>query len=107
MKRPDSPAILGLLALAAILSIGALVLIGMERTVPPEVWALIAGAVGAVGGWVGKTITTEAPEVPAPAEPEAVSAPAPVVPFIPSLADPFPLAVDDDELARRQNNDVA
>jgi hypothetical protein len=65
MKRPDSPAILGLLTLAAILSIGALVLIGMERTVPPEVWALIAGAVGAVGGWVGKTITTEAPTVEA------------------------------------------
>lgn len=64
MKRPDSPAILGLLILAAILSIGALVLIGLDRTVPPEVWALIAGAVGAVGGWVGKTMTTE--PVPAP-----------------------------------------
>jgi hypothetical protein len=111
MKRPDSPAILGLLTLAAILSIGALVLIGMDRTVPPEVWALIAGAVGAVGGWVGKTVTTETPtpaaptEAPAPAEPEAVSAPAHWSPV--AFVDPVPVAVDDDELARRQNNDVA
>ena len=58
-RRPDGPAILGLLILAGVLSVGALVLIGMERTVPPEVWALIAGAVGAVGGWVGKTLTSE------------------------------------------------
>lgn len=63
MRRPDAPAILGLLALAGVLSVGALVLIGLERPVPPEVWALIAGAVGAVGGWVGKTVTTETPEV--------------------------------------------
>ena len=64
MKRPDGPAILGLLILAGLLSVGALVLIGLERSVPPEVWALIAGAIGAVGGWVGKTITTEGTVLP-------------------------------------------
>jgi hypothetical protein len=59
MTRPDSPAIVGLLALAAILSIGALVLIGLEREIPSEVWTLVGGMVGAVGGWIGKTATTE------------------------------------------------
>ena len=62
MTRPDSPAIVGLLALAAILSIGALVLIGLEREIPCEVWTLVGGMVGAVGGWIGKTATTEPTE---------------------------------------------
>ena len=65
MRRPDSPAILGLLALAAILSIGALVLIGIQRNVPAEVWTLVGGMVGAVGGWVGKTVYSEAPPIEA------------------------------------------
>ena len=69
MRRPDSPAILGLLILAAILSIGALVLIGIERNVPAEVWTLVGGMVGAVGGWVGKTVYSE-PPTPPPADPE-------------------------------------
>lgn len=65
-KRPDSPAIIGLLVLGGILAVGALVLIGIGREVPAEVWALVAGAIGAVGGWVGKTLTTE-PTQPEPA----------------------------------------
>lgn len=65
-KRPDSPAIIGLLVLGGILAVGALVLIGIGREVPAEVWALVAGAIGAVGGWVGKTLTAE-PTQPEPA----------------------------------------
>lgn len=64
MKRPDSPAVMGLLALAAVLGVGALVLIGMDRAVPPELWAIIAGITGGVAGWIGKTLTAEAPEPP-------------------------------------------
>lgn len=78
-RRPDGPAILGLLILAGVLSVGALALIGMGREVPAEVWALVAGAIGAVGGWVGKTITSEpAPDViPAPTELEPAPRPEP------------------------------
>ena len=68
MKRPDQQAILGLLVVAAILAVGGLILVGLERTVPPEVWALVAAALGAVGGWVGKTLTAETP-APPPVEP--------------------------------------
>ena len=61
MSRPDAPAVIGLLILAGILSIGGLTLIGLGHQVPPEVWALVAGGIGAVGGWVGKTLTAEKP----------------------------------------------
>ena len=57
MRRPDGPAIVGLLVLAGVLGVGALVLVGVGRDVPVEVWPLVAAAVGAVGGWVGKTAT--------------------------------------------------
>jgi hypothetical protein len=52
-----------------------------------------------VGPTAGPSLVGEAlpdPETPAPW-------PAPVAPF----GDPLPAAVDDDELARRQNNDIA
>ena len=73
MKRPDQQAILGLLIVAALLSVGGLILVGLDRTVPPEVWALVAAALGAVGGWVGKTMTAETPEP----EPDRIPAPLP------------------------------
>ena len=65
-ERPDSPAVLGLLVLAALLGVGAIVLLALDKDVPPELWAIVAASAGAVGGWVGKTLTKEKPPPPEP-----------------------------------------
>ena len=62
MERPDSPAVIGLLLLAALLGVGAIVLLALGKEVPPELWAIVAASAGAVGGWVGKTLTAEKPD---------------------------------------------
>lgn len=85
MKRPDQQAILGLLVVAAILAVGGLVLVGLERTVPPEVWALVAAALGAVGGWVGKTLTAETPVPPVVEPARRVIEPEPLPTSTPSV----------------------
>lgn len=77
MKRPDSPAILGLIGLAALLVAGWVILAALGKPVPPELWIALSTVVGVVGGWVGKTLTSE--PAPAPADdfspPEIVDVP--------------------------------
>lgn len=59
MKRPDSPAILGLIGLAGLLVLGWIILSALGKEVPPEAWVAISTVAGIVGGWVGKTLTSE------------------------------------------------
>ena len=74
--RPDSPAILGLIAVAALIVVGWVVLTVAGKSTPAEAWIALSTVVGVVGGWVGKTLTTEpAPEVaPEPVDPVMVVA---------------------------------
>ncbi len=76
-QRPDTPAILGLIGLAGLLVLGWIILSALGKTVPAEAWVAISTVAGIVGGWVGKTLTSEpaptvdvAEIVPAPAQPE-------------------------------------
>lgn len=76
-QRPDTPAILGLIGLAGLLVLGWIILSALGKTVPAEAWVAISTLAGIVGGWVGKTLTSEAAPtvdvaeiVPAPAQPE-------------------------------------
>ena len=64
--RPDSPAILGLIGLAGLVIVGWIILTALGKTVPGEAWGLVLTTVGIVGGWVGKTLTSEPVEVLAP-----------------------------------------
>lgn len=57
--RPDSPAILGLIGLAGLVIIGWIILTALGKTVPGEAWGLVLTLAGIVGGWVGKTLTSE------------------------------------------------
>ena len=61
--RPDSPAILSLIGLAGLLVLGWIILAALGKEVPAEAWVAISTLAGIVGGWVGKTLTSE------PAEP--------------------------------------
>lgn len=69
MRRPDTPAIMGLIGLAALLIIGWVVLTVAGKPTPPEAWVALSGVVGIIGGWVGKTLMAE---TPAQVEPEPV-----------------------------------
>ena len=66
-SRPDTPAILGLIGLAGLLVLGWIILSAVGKTVPAEAWVAISTVAGIVGGWVGKTLTSEPAEVVAPA----------------------------------------
>ena len=61
--RPDSPAILGLIGLAGLLVVGWVILSALGKDVPAEAWVAISTVAGIVGGWVGKTLTSEPVEV--------------------------------------------
>lgn len=63
-QRPDSLAVIGLLILAGVLGVGGIVLTALGHSAPTEVWAIVAASAGAVGGWVGKTLTSEPPPLP-------------------------------------------
>jgi len=77
-QRPDTPAILGLIVVAALLVIGWVILTVAGKDTPPEAWIALSTLVGVVGGWVGKTMTAEPPAEPV--EPPApVESPAPVM----------------------------
>ena len=65
--RPDSPAILGLIGLAGLVIVGWIILTALGKTVPGEAWGLVLTTVGIVGGWVGKTLTSEPVSEPIPA----------------------------------------
>lgn len=58
-QRPDSPAVLGLIGLAALLVAGWVILTALGKDVPPELWIALSTVVGVVGGWIGKTLTSE------------------------------------------------
>lgn len=60
-QRPDTPAVVGLIALAGLLVVGWVVLAALGKNVPPELWIALSTVVGVVGGWVGKTLTSEKP----------------------------------------------
>ncbi len=64
MKRPDSVAVVGLLVAAALIAVAGLALIAAGHDVPAEVWAIVAASLGAVGGWIGKTVVSEPPPAP-------------------------------------------
>ena len=64
--RPDSPAILGLIGLAGVVIVGWIILTALGKPVPGEAWGLVLTLTGVVGGWVGKTLTSEPVEVLAP-----------------------------------------
>ena len=64
--RPDSPAILGLIGLAGLVIVGWIILTALGKPVPGEAWGLVLTLTGVVGGWVGKTLTSEPVEVLAP-----------------------------------------
>ena len=65
-SRPDSPAILSLIGLAGLLVLGWIILAALGKEVPAEAWVAISTLAGIVGGWVGKTLTSEPVEVLAP-----------------------------------------
>ena len=58
-QRPDTPAILGLIGLAGLLVLGWIILSALGKTVPAEAWVALSTLAGIVGGWVGKTLTSE------------------------------------------------
>lgn len=58
-QRPDSPAILGLIGLAGLVIVGWILLSALGKSVPGEAWGLVLTLTGVVGGWVGKTLTSE------------------------------------------------
>ncbi len=58
-SRPDSPAILSLIGLAGLLVLGWIILAALGKEVPAEAWVAISTLAGIVGGWVGKTLTSE------------------------------------------------
>ena len=58
-SRPDNPAILGLIGLAGLVIVGWIILTALGKTVPGEAWGLVLTLAGIVGGWVGKTLTSE------------------------------------------------
>ena len=65
-SRPDSPAILSLIGLAGVVIVGWIILTALGKPVPGEAWGLVLTLTGVVGGWVGKTLTSEPVEVLAP-----------------------------------------
>ena len=65
--RPDSPAILGLIGLAGVVIVGWIILTALGKPVPGEAWGLVLTLTGVVGGWVGKTLTSEPVSEPIPA----------------------------------------
>jgi hypothetical protein len=58
-RRPDQPAILGLIGLAGLIVLGWIVLSALDKPVPAEAWLAVGALGGIVGGWVGKTVVTE------------------------------------------------
>ena len=80
MKRPDSPAILGLIGVAGLLVLGWIILSALGKEVPPEAWVAISTVAGIVGGWVGKTLTSEPVE---PVEVIEVDEPGEVITYRP------------------------
>ena len=103
MKRPDTPAIMGLIGLAALLIVGWVVLTVAGEETPPEAWVALSGVVGIIGGWVGKTLMAETPPAP-----EVVPTPV-VVDVEPAAVLPtstpavYPLPHDP---ARKENHDA-
>ena len=79
-QRPDTPAILGLIGLAGLLVLGWIILSALGKTVPAEAWVAISTVAGIVGGWVGKTLTSEAAPTVDVAEPIPAPAPEPAQP---------------------------
>ena len=79
-SRPDSPAILSLIGLAGLLVLGWIILSALGKTVPAEAWVAISTLAGIVGGWVGKTLTSEAAPTVDVAEPIPAPAPEPAQP---------------------------
>ncbi len=59
-KRPDGTAVLGLIGLAGLVIVGWVVLSAMGRSIGAEPWQVVMVAIGVVGGWVGKSVWTEA-----------------------------------------------
>lgn len=78
--RPDTPAILGLIGLAGLVIVGWILLSALGKTVPGEAWGLVLTLTGVVGGWVGKTLTSEAAPTVDVAEPIPAPAPEPAQP---------------------------
>lgn len=105
MKRSDQSIavyIAGAVGLAA--TVGAVVLVSMDRVVPPEIWGVVLASMTGLYGWArGGTYFEETVEkVPAPPVAEqAIAIPVPV-----SIESPFEVPVADElELARRQTNE--
>ena len=80
--RPDSPAILGLIGLAGLVIVGWIILTALGKSVPGEAWGLVLTLTGVVGGWVGKTLTSEPAPTVDVAEPLPAPAPEPAQPAI-------------------------
>lgn len=78
--RPDTPAILGLIGLAGLVIVGWILLSALGKSVPGEAWGLVLTLTGVVGGWVGKTLTSEAAPTVDVAEPIPAPAPEPAQP---------------------------
>ena len=79
-QRPDAPAILALIGLACLLVLGWIILSALGKTVPAEALVAISTVAGIVGGWVGKTLTSEPAPTVDVAEPIPAPAPEPAQP---------------------------
>ena len=77
-SRPDTPAILGLIGLAGLVIVGWIILTALGKSVPGEAWGLVLTLAGIVGGWVGKTLTSE------PVAPVEVVEPGEVITYRPN-----------------------
>ncbi len=96
--RPDSPAILGLIGLAGVVIVGWIILTALGKTVPGEAWGLVLTLAGIVGGWVGKTLTSE-PADASPPESLPISYSPPNVEIVESHPPDFDLDLAEEYIA--------
>lgn len=71
-KRPDGQAVLGILAVAGLIVVGWIILSAIGHDVGANPWQVVAACIGAVAGWVGKSVWSDReqqpPEPPRPSD---------------------------------------
>lgn len=82
-RRPDTPAVMGLIGLAALIVVGWIVLTALDKPVDREAWLAFGMITGGILGWIGKTLLGEA------ATPEVIPEPEPAVRLTP-MGNPVP-----------------